>query len=70
MPQINSVSSSSQSNTKVLGESPAIPMSGLYERLRGTLPTIPGLEPQSSSRDAVTISPEAQAAADHLKPAD
>lgn len=45
--------------TKVVAESPAMPMGNTYQIARPSLP----------SYDAVTISAEAQAAADLLRPA-
>lgn len=69
MESISSVATWNRNGPKVLSEAPSMPMSNLYERLRGTLPPFPGINPQSSSNDAVAISPEAQAAADLLRPA-
>ncbi|WP_232536122.1 hypothetical protein [Lacipirellula parvula] len=43
-------------------------MANLFEQIARTLLPYNGLAPQASPNDAVTISPEAQAAADALLP--
>ncbi|BBO33688.1 hypothetical protein PLANPX_3300 [Lacipirellula parvula] len=61
-------SSDSWVASKVLSEAPAMPMANLFEQIARTLLPYNGLAPQASPNDAVTISPEAQAAADALLP--
>ena len=53
--------------TKVLGDSPAMPMGNIYQIARGLIKD-GGASPQGSNNDAVTLSPEGQAAADALEP--
>lgn len=52
---------------KVLGDSPAMPLGKTYQIARGLIRD-GGAFPQGFSNDAVTLSPEAQAAADVLEP--
>ena len=68
MEPIGFVTAGNSSRSQVPAESPAMPMGNTYQIARPTIPDIDPLQ-QWSNNDAVTISPEAQAAANVLAPA-